>query len=100
VAYQIIRPANGEVIQTFPNITDADLEAAVKPMPRQQLIQTRQQLTYAAAAIAVEAAVAKSREIAAPECIAVVDASGNLLAFASLMDLFPKPSARMRPEAP
>ena len=31
---------------------------------------------------AVEAAVAKSREIAAPECIAVVDAGGNLLAFA------------------
>jgi uncharacterized protein GlcG (DUF336 family) len=46
------------------------------------LIQDRRQLTYAGAAIAVEAAVAKSREIAAPECIAVVDAGGNLLAFA------------------
>ncbi|HTI01357.1 MAG TPA: heme-binding protein [Acidisoma sp.] len=46
------------------------------------LIQNRKQLTYAAAAIAVEAAVVKSREIAAPECIAVVDAGGNLLAFA------------------
>jgi uncharacterized protein GlcG (DUF336 family) len=46
------------------------------------LTQTRRQLSYAAAAIAIEAAVAKSREIAAPECIAVVDAGGNLLAFA------------------
>ncbi len=51
-------------------------------MSNAKLIQSRQQLTYAAAAIAVAAAVAKSREIAAPECIAVVDASGNLLAFA------------------
>jgi uncharacterized protein GlcG (DUF336 family) len=45
-------------------------------------MERKPQLTYAAAAIAVEAAVAKSREIAAPECIAVVDAGGNLLAFA------------------
>ncbi len=51
-------------------------------MSNSQLIQSRQQLTYAAAAIAVAAAVAKSREIAAPECIAIVDAIGNLLAFA------------------
>jgi len=46
------------------------------------LAQNRKQLTYAGAAIAVERAVAKSREIGAPECIAVVDASGNVLAFA------------------
>lgn len=46
------------------------------------LTHSKQQLTYAAAAIAIEAAVAKSREVAAPECIAVVDAGGNLLAFA------------------
>ena len=46
------------------------------------LIRNSRQLTYAAAAIAIEAAVAKSRELAAPECIAVVDAGGNLLAFA------------------
>lgn len=46
------------------------------------LIQSKPQLTYAAAAIAIEAAVEKSREIAAPECIAVVDAGGTLLAFA------------------
>ena len=46
------------------------------------LFQSRPQLTYAGAAIAIEAAVAKSREIGAPECIAVVDAGSNLLAFA------------------
>lgn len=51
-------------------------------MPSQSLVQSKQQLTYAAAAIAIEAAVAKSRAIDAPECIAVVDAGGNLLAFA------------------
>ncbi|MBR1124839.1 heme-binding protein [Bradyrhizobium lablabi] len=53
-------------------------------MPSQSLTHSNQQLTYAAAAIAVEAAVAKSREIGAPECIAVVDAGGNLLAFARI----------------
>jgi uncharacterized protein GlcG (DUF336 family) len=51
-------------------------------MSKHSLTSPRQQLTYAAAAIAVQAAVAKSREIEAPECIAVVDAGGNLLAFA------------------
>jgi len=51
-------------------------------MATSPLTQNRRQLTYAAAAIAVEAAVAKSRAMAAPECIAVVDAGGNLLAFA------------------
>jgi uncharacterized protein GlcG (DUF336 family) len=51
-------------------------------MNKYDLTQNRQQLTYAGAAIAIEAAVAKSREISAPECIAVVDAGGNLLAFA------------------
>ncbi len=51
-------------------------------MSNQPLTQSRRQLTYTAAAIAIQAAVAKSREIAAPECIAVVDTGGNLLAFA------------------
>lgn len=51
-------------------------------MSRSKLLQDTQQLTYAGAAIAIAAAVAKSKEIAAPECIAVVDAGGNLLAFA------------------
>jgi glc operon protein GlcG len=51
-------------------------------MSKHPLTSPRRQLTYAAATIAVQAAVAKSREIDAPECIAVVDAGGNLLAFA------------------
>src|SRR5215470_6633570 len=51
-------------------------------MAQSKLLQDTPQLTYAGAAIAIEAAVAKSQEIAAPECIAVVDAGGNLLAFA------------------
>ena len=51
-------------------------------MSKTALFQSRNQLTYAGAAIAIAAAVAKSREISAPECIAVVDAGGNLLAYA------------------
>jgi uncharacterized protein GlcG (DUF336 family) len=51
-------------------------------MSHADLIQARKTLTYAAAKIAVDAAVEKSRAIGAPECIAVVDASSNLLAFA------------------
>jgi len=51
-------------------------------MSKTALFQSRNQLNYASAAIAIAAAVAKSREISAPECIAVVDAAGNLLAYA------------------
>jgi glc operon protein GlcG len=51
-------------------------------MSKTDLLQSRRQLTYAGAAIA--AAVAKSREIGAPECIAVVDEGGNLMAFARI----------------
>lgn len=51
-------------------------------MSNTALVQSRKKLTYAGAAIAIEGAVAKSREIGAPECIAVVDDSGNVLAFA------------------
>jgi glc operon protein GlcG len=51
-------------------------------MSKTVLFQSRNQLTYAGAAIAIAAAVAKSKEISAPECIAVVDAGGNLLAYA------------------
>ncbi|MEP9380108.1 heme-binding protein [Aquabacter sp. CN5-332] len=47
-----------------------------------ELLQTTRQLTYAAALIGVSAAVAKCREIGAPECIAIVDAAGQLLAYA------------------
>ena len=46
-------------------------------MSKTDLLQSRRQLTYAGAAIA--AAVAKSREIGAPECIAVVGAGGKVL---------------------
>ncbi|WP_202913479.1 GlcG/HbpS family heme-binding protein [Acuticoccus sediminis] len=42
------------------------------------------QLTYDGAALALQAAIAKAREINVPENIAVVDAGGNLLAFARL----------------
>lgn len=45
-------------------------------------IEDRASLTCAGALVAIEAAVAKSREIGAPECIAVVDAGSNLLAYA------------------
>jgi glc operon protein GlcG len=51
-------------------------------MSNTALFQSRNQLTYAGAAVAIAAAVAKSKEISAPECIAVVDAGGNLLAYA------------------
>src|SRR3984885_14528095 len=51
-------------------------------MSKPRLVRSTKQLTYAGAAVAVEAAVAKSRAIGAPECIAVVDAGSNLLAFA------------------
>ena len=51
-------------------------------MSKTALYQSRNQLTYAGAAVAIAAAVSKSREISAPECIAVVDAGGNLLAYA------------------
>src|SRR5689334_13050211 len=51
-------------------------------MSKTPLVQNRKQLTYAGAALAIEAAVAKSRSLSAPECIAVVDIGGNLLAYA------------------
>ena len=51
-------------------------------MTREIYTEVHAQLTYAGAAVAIEAAVAKSRELKAPECIAVVDAATNLLAYA------------------
>ena len=51
-------------------------------MSKTALFQSRNQLTYAGAALAIAAAVAKSTELSAPECIAVVDTGGNLLAYA------------------
>ncbi|RPH55095.1 MAG: heme-binding protein [Lysobacterales bacterium] len=42
------------------------------------------QLTYDGALVALSAALAKARKIGVPENIAVVDAGGNLLAFARM----------------
>lgn len=42
------------------------------------------QLAYAGAAIALEAAIARALEIGVPQNIAIVDAGGNLLAFARM----------------
>jgi glc operon protein GlcG len=49
-----------------------------------ELIRTAKQLTYAGALLALEAAVAKASEIGVPQNISVVDAGGNLLAFARM----------------
>ena len=45
--------------------------------------QTRM-LTYDGAALALSAAIAKAREIGVPQNVSVVDAGGNLLAFARM----------------
>ena len=41
-------------------------------------------LTHAGALAVLEAAIAKATEMQVPQCIAVVDAGGNLLAFARM----------------
>lgn len=47
-------------------------------------LRTVPQLTLAAARLAIDAAVTKAESIAAPQNIAVVDAGGNLIAFARM----------------
>lgn len=47
-------------------------------------IRISRQLTYAGAALALKAAVAKAHEIGVPQNISIVDAGGNLLAFARM----------------
>lgn len=47
-------------------------------------IRISKQLTYAGAALALNAAVAKAHEIGVPQNISIVDAGGNLLAFARM----------------
>lgn len=47
-------------------------------------VRSAKRLTYAGAALAVEAAVAKAGEIGVPQNVSVVDAGGNLLAFAGM----------------
>jgi glc operon protein GlcG len=49
-----------------------------------ELIRPARQLTYDGAVLALNAAIARAREIGVPENIAVVDAGGNLLAFARM----------------
>ena len=48
------------------------------------LTRASQLLTYDGAALALQAAIDKAREIGVPENVAVVDAGGNLLAFARM----------------
>jgi len=45
-------------------------------------VRNGRQLTYDGAALALQSAVAKAREIGVPQNVSVVDAGGNLLAFA------------------
>lgn len=47
-------------------------------------IRLTRQLTHAGAALAIERAVARAEEMGVPENISVVDAGGNLLAFARM----------------
>jgi uncharacterized protein GlcG (DUF336 family) len=49
-----------------------------------ELTRPARQLSYEGAVIALNAAIARAREIGVPENIAIVDASGNLLAFARM----------------
>lgn len=49
-----------------------------------ELTRPARQLTYDGAVVALNAAIAKAREIGVPENIAVCDAGGNLLAFARM----------------
>lgn len=47
-------------------------------------VQAGLQLTYEGAALALRAAVDKARELGVPQNISIVDAGGNLLAFARM----------------
>jgi uncharacterized protein GlcG (DUF336 family) len=49
-------------------------------------IRSSRQLTYEGASIAIKAAIAKAKGIGVPQDISVVDAGGNLLAFARMDD--------------
>jgi uncharacterized protein GlcG (DUF336 family) len=44
-------------------------------------LRQTQELTHAAAMVIVQGAIAKAEEMGVPQCIAVVDTGGNLLAF-------------------
>ncbi len=48
------------------------------------LLRSSQELTYAAAEIVIQGCIAKAAEIGVPQCIAVVDTGGNVIAFARM----------------
>lgn len=48
------------------------------------LIRQTTELTYTGARVILEACVAKAQEMGVPQCVVVVDAGGNLLAFARM----------------
>lgn len=48
------------------------------------LVRSTVELTYAAARIVLDACIAKATEIGVPQCVAIVDGGGNLLAFARM----------------
>jgi succinate-semialdehyde dehydrogenase/glutarate-semialdehyde dehydrogenase len=107
MTYQTISPASGEVIKTFPNISDADLEAAVK----------RAQLTYqedwrhrsvAERARVVSAAAAKLRdraeEFAGYATLEMgkllVEARGEVALSADILDYYARHGERyLKPQA-
>ena len=49
-----------------------------------EYVRNCMQLTYEGAALALEAAIRKAREIGVPQNVSIVDAGGNLLAFARM----------------
>lgn len=53
-------------------------------MPSSDLLRPACELTYAAADLVLRACLAKAAEINVPQCVAVVDAGGHLLAFARM----------------
>jgi glc operon protein GlcG len=53
-------------------------------MTQMPLTETKEVLTYAGATLVLEAAIKHADDIGAPECIAVVDSGGNVLAFACM----------------
>lgn len=61
-----------------------DVSAAPETRTVTEVVRARRQLTYDGAALAIAAAVARAREIGVPQNVSVVDAGGNLLAFARM----------------
>lgn len=53
-------------------------------MSTPSLLRQTSELTYAGARVILDACVAKAAEMGVPQCVVVVDAGGNLLAFARM----------------